>query len=128
MFRWERERATRNREYAEDKYTDKMRDLAGQGSDEGPMPEEVRQAQEELLTLKQEKEKTDSVRANLEKELEYAKEKAAKIEQVRKEFEAGYCDCVFLYIICTCICLEIMVQCHISWQIMFIFKKKYINI
>ena len=72
----------------EDRAVDKLRDLSGQGTDDGPVPEEipeeVKVAQEELMTLEQDKQRTENVKRNLEKELDNAKEKAAKIEEVNE--------------------------------------------
>ena len=59
---------------------EKQREL--EGGDELPEPEEVRQAREELKSLEAEKEKTEKLKNNVTKELENAKERAARIEGV----------------------------------------------
>lgn len=59
---------------------EKQREL--EGGDELPEPVDVRQAREELISLAAEKEKTEKLKNNVQKELENAKHRAARIEQV----------------------------------------------
>ena len=56
-----------------------------------PEPDEVRVANDELLALAKEKEQTERLKSSLEKELENAKDRAARLEEV-------------------CICLEEQIQ------------------
>lgn len=76
--RWERDRALRR----PNPDTDKERDLAGQGSDDIPTPDEIHDAREELTTLAVDKERTERLKMSVLQELQSAKDKAAKIEQV----------------------------------------------
>ena len=46
-----------------------------------PEPDEVRSARLELNALAKEKEQTEKLKANLEKELENAKDRAARLEE-----------------------------------------------
>ena len=94
--RWERECAGGHQLESDDTDTEpdhksaaKLRELAGQGSDDLPVPEEVRQAQEELINLATEKERTQRLKSTVSKELENAKNKAAKIEEVSVMFNVG---------------------------------------
>ena len=93
--RWEKEKILRkNRPQEEDTFegdgengekdlqSEKQRDLEGTGSDEVPEPEEVRVARQELQLLQEEKAKTESLKAKVQKELEKAKKRAAQIEEV----------------------------------------------
>ncbi len=48
-----------------------------------PEPDEVRVARDELMALTKEKERTERLKKSLEKELENAKDRAARLEEVR---------------------------------------------
>ena len=91
LFRWEKEKIIRkNRPQEEDNFgekdldSEKQRDLEGSGSDDIPEPEEVRVARQELLVLQEEKAKTEGLKSKVQKELEQAKKRAARIEEVWK--------------------------------------------
>ena len=61
----------------------KSMELAGVGSDELSDPEEVKIAREELKVLHDEKHRTEKIRSTVYKELEQAKLKTRKLEEVR---------------------------------------------
>lgn len=64
------------------KDNDKAIDLAGTGTDEMEGAEEVRTAREELKVLHEEKHRTEKIRATVKKELEMARAKTRKLEEV----------------------------------------------
>ena len=59
---------------------EKQREL--EGGDELPEPEEVQQARDELKSLGTSKEKTEKLKNKISKELDNAKDRAARIEEV----------------------------------------------
>lgn len=61
-------------------------DMAGTGTDEIEGAEDVRQAKEELKVLHDEKRRTEKIRATVKKELDMARAKTKKLEEV-----IGYC-------------------------------------
>ena len=62
--------------------TSKAMELSGAGSDEVPEPEDVRIAREELKVLHDEKHRTEKLRTTVQKELEQAKGKTRRLEEV----------------------------------------------
>ena len=64
----------------------------GQKEDEDVEPDEVRVAREEMHALQDEKDRTDTLKSSVLKELLNAKDKASKIEQVgvKLPFRGGY--------------------------------------
>ena len=56
--------------------------MAGTGTDEMEGAEEVRTAREELKVLHEEKHRTEKIRATVKKELEMARAKTRKLEEV----------------------------------------------
>ena len=61
---------------------DKAMDLAGTGTDELEGAEDVKTAREELKVLHEEKHRTEKIRATVKKELEVARTKTRKLEEV----------------------------------------------
>lgn len=57
-------------------------ELSGAGSDEIPEPEDVKVAREELKVLHDEKHRTEKVRSTVYKELDVAKQRTRKLEEV----------------------------------------------
>jgi len=60
----------------------KAMDLEGRGSDDLHEPDEVRVAKEELRVLHDEKHRTEKIRSTVSKELEVAKQKTKKLQDV----------------------------------------------
>lgn len=60
----------------------KAMELSGAGSDEIPEPEDVKVAREELKVLHDEKHRTEKVRSTVYKELDVAKQRTRKLEEV----------------------------------------------
>lgn len=63
-------------------FMSKSMELAGIGSDEISDPEEVKIAKDELKVLHDEKHRTEKIRSTVYKELEQAKTKTRKLEEV----------------------------------------------
>lgn len=65
----------------------KALELSGTGTDEIEEAEEVRTAREELKVLHEEKHKTEKLRATVKKELEAARAKTRKLEEVSSRYK-----------------------------------------
>ena len=70
--------------------TSKALELSGAGSDEVPEPEDVRIAREELKVLHDEKHRTEKLRTTVQKELEQAKGKTRRLEEVGIQFDVQF--------------------------------------
>lgn len=73
----------------------KSMELAGIGSDEIVEPEEVKVARDEIKVLHDEKYRTEKIRTTVYKELEQAKSKTRKLEEVSCSYFPWHSSIIF---------------------------------